>query len=416
MKKQFIVALAVLVTTFSFAQKKELKSAEKAIKDNNFAEAKSILSQVEPMLSSMDDKYKAQYYYLNAEALYANGSASNDDVTNALKSLSLVQGDYTEESSALKNNMIQSFVKKGNDAYETKDYSVSSKYFENAYRVSPKDTLYLYYAAVTATGVQEFDRALVLYEELEELNYTGIETEYFATDKESGELEIFQSKNIRDISVKGGTHLKPGQRQTESKQGEIVKNMALIYTNRGQNDKALAAMEKARKANPDDLNLLISQANLYFQTGDKEKFKSLLKEATEKDPNNPELQFNLGVMSQESGDFESAKKYYDKAIELDPTYTNAEINMAAMILDQEKGLIEEMNALGSSPADNKRYDELKLQRADIYKSAIPYLEAALKAEPSNLDAAKTLMNIYSATGDTEKYKALKAKVDTLSED
>ena len=416
MKKQFIVALAVLVTTFSFAQKKELKSAEKAIKDNNFAEAKSILSQVEPMLSSMDDKYKAQYYYLNAEALYANGSASNDDVTNALKSLSLVQGDYTEESSALKNNMIQSFVKKGNDAYETKDYSVSSKYFENAYRVSPKDTLYLYYAAVTATGVQEFDRALVLYEELEELNYTGIETEYFATDKESGELEIFQSKNIRDISVKGGTHLKPGQRQTESKQGEIVKNMALIYTNRGQNDKALAAMEKARKANPDDLNLLISQANLYFQSGDKEKFKSLLKEATEKDPNNPELQFNLGVMSQESGDFESAKKYYDKAIELDPTYTNAEINMAAMILDQEKGLIEEMNALGSSPADNKRYDELKLQRADIYKSAIPYLEAALKAEPSNLDAAKTLMNIYSATGDTEKFKALKAKVDSLSED
>ena len=416
MKKQFIVALAVLVTTFSFAQKKELKEAEKAIKDNNFAEAKSILSQVEPMLSSMDDKYKAQYYYLNAEALYANGSASNDDVTNALKSLSLVQGDYTEESSALKNNMIQSFVKKGNDAYETKDYSVSSKYFENAYRVSPKDTLYLYYAAVTATGVQEFDRALVLYEELEELNYTGIETEYFATDKESGELEIFQSKNIRDISVKGGTHLKPGQRQTESKQGEIVKNMALIYTNRGQNDKALAAMEKARKANPDDLNLLISQANLYFQSGDKEKFKSLLKEATEKDPNNPELQFNLGVMSQESGDFESAKKYYDKAIELDPTYTNAEINMAAMILDQEKGLIEEMNALGSSPADNKRYDELKLQRADIYKSAIPYLEAALKAEPSNLDAAKTLMNIYSATGDTEKFKALKAKVDSLSED
>lgn len=413
MKKQFIVALAVLATTFSFAQKKELKSAEKAIKDNNFAEAKSVLSQLEPMLSTMEDKYKAQYYYLNAEALYANGSANNDDVTEALKSIGLVQGDYVKESAELKKTMIQSFVKKGNDAYEKKDYSEASKYFENAYRVSPKDTLYLYYSAVTATGVQEFDRALVLYEELEELNYTGIETEYFATDKESGELEIFQSKNIRDISVKGGTHLKPGQRQTESKQGEIVKNMALIYTNRGQNDKALAAMEKARKANPDDLNLLISQANLYFQTGDKEKFKSLLKEATEKDPNNPELQFNLGVMSQESGDFESAKKYYDKAIELDPTYTNAEINMAAMILDQEKGLIEEMNALGSSQADNKRYDELKLQRADIYKSAIPYLEAALKTDPTNLDAAKTLMNIYSATGDTEKFKAMKATVESL---
>ena len=413
MKKQFIVALAIMVATFSFAQKKELKEVEKAIKDNNFAEAKSLLSKVEPMLSTMDDKYKAQYYYLNATALYANGSANNDDVSKALKSLGLVQGDYAEESKVLKNSMIQSFVKKGNEAYESKDYSVSSKNFENAYRVSPQDTLYLYYAAVTATGVQEFDRALVLYEELEELNYTGIETEYLAIDKETGEIEVFQSKNIRDISVKGGTHLKPTQRQTESKQGEIVKNMALIYTNQGNNEKALAALSRARKANPDDLNLLITEANLYFKLGDKDKFKNLLQEATERDPENPELQFNLGVISQESGDFESAKKYYDRAIELDPNYTNAEINMAAMLLDQEKGLIEEMNSLGSSPADNKRYDELKLERAEIYKSAIPYLEAALKSDPSNLDAAKTLMNIYSATGDTDKFKAMKATVESL---
>ncbi|PWK17118.1 tetratricopeptide repeat protein [Xanthomarina spongicola] len=413
MKKQFIVALAIMVATFSFAQKKELKEAEKAIKDNNFAEAKTLLSQVEPMLSSMDDKYKAQYYYLNAEALYANGSANNDDVAKALKSLGLVQGEYAEESKVLKNSMIQSFVKKGNEAYESKDYSVSSKNFENAYRVSPQDTLYLYYAAVTATGVQEFDRALVLYEELEELNYTGIETEYLAIDKETGEIEVFQSKNIRDISVKGGTHLKPTQRQTESKQGEIVKNMALIYTNQGDNEKALAALSRARKANPDDLNLLITEANLYFKLGDKDKFKDLLQEATERDPKNPELQFNLGVISQESGDLDSAKKYYDKAIELDPNYTNAKINMAAMLLDQEKGLIEEMNSLGSSPADNKRYDELKLERAQIYKSAIPYLESALKSDPSNVDAAKTLMNIYSATGDTDKFKAMKATVESL---
>ncbi|MCX7549451.1 tetratricopeptide repeat protein [Xanthomarina sp. F2636L] len=411
MKNQFIVALAITVTTFSFAQKKELKSVEKAIKSNNFAEAKSILDQLDP--SSMEDKYKADYYYLNAEALYANGSANNDDVTKALKSLGLVKGDLEAETAELKKTMIESFVKKANDAYESKDFSVSSKNFENAYRVSTKDTLYLYYAAITATGVQEFDRALVLFEELDDLGYTGVEKEYFAIDKETDKEEIFQSKSIRDLSVKAGTHLKPGQRNTESKQGEIAKNIALIYTSKGENDKALAAMTKARETNPDDLNLLISQANLYFQTGDKEKFKQLLTEATQKDPNNPELQFNLGVMSQESGDFDSAKKYYDKAIELDPTYTNAEINMAAMILDQEKGIIEEMNSLGSSTADNKRYDELKLKRTEIYKSAIPYLESVMKTDPTNVDAAKTLLNIYSATGDTAKYKAMKATVESL---
>jgi tetratricopeptide (TPR) repeat protein len=413
MKKQFIVALAVLATTFGFAQKKELKSAEKAIKDNNFAEAKTLLGQVEPMLSSMDEDQKAEYYFLNAEALFANGSANNDDITKALKSLSLVKGDLQVETEALRKTMVQTFVKKANEAYENKDYSVSSRNFENAYRISAQDTLYLYYAAITATGVQEFDRSLVLLEELDELGYTGIEVEYYAVDKETGQEEIFKSKSIRDLSVKGGSHIKPGQRNTESKQAEIVKDIALIYTSQGKNEQALAAMAKARAANPDDLNLLISEANLYFQLGDKEMFKKLLKEATAKDPNNPELQFNLGVMSQETGDFDSAKKYYDKAIELDPTYVNAEINMAAMILDQEKGLIEEMNSLGSSPADNKRYDELKLQRSEIYQSAIPYLESVMKVDPTNVDAAKTLMNIYSATGDTAKYKAMKATVESL---
>src|SRR5690606_22431163 len=114
MKTKFIAAFAILVTTFSFAQKKELKSAEKAIKKNNFAEAKSILGQLDP--ASMDDKYKAEFYYLNAEALYANGSANNDDVSKALKSLGLVQGSLDAESAALRRTWIEYLVKNENAA------------------------------------------------------------------------------------------------------------------------------------------------------------------------------------------------------------------------------------------------------------------------------------------------------------
>ena len=43
MKKQIIVALALLVSTLSFAQKNEIKAAEKAIKSGNFADAKSAI-------------------------------------------------------------------------------------------------------------------------------------------------------------------------------------------------------------------------------------------------------------------------------------------------------------------------------------------------------------------------------------
>ena len=60
MKKQVIIALAVLLSTFSVAQKKELRAVEKAIKDNNYSEAKASLSQVESMLPTMEAKYKSQ--------------------------------------------------------------------------------------------------------------------------------------------------------------------------------------------------------------------------------------------------------------------------------------------------------------------------------------------------------------------
>lgn len=87
--------------------------------------------------------------------------------------------------------------------------------------------------------------------------------------------------------------------------------------------------------------------------------------------------------------------------------------MAVAILSEEQSIIEEMNSLGSSAADNKRYDELKEARLSIYKEAVPYLEATLKLKPKNIDAAKTLMQIYSAIDNTVKFKEMKALVEKL---
>ena len=85
------------------------------------------------------------------------------------------------------------------------------------------------------------------------------------------------------------------------------------------------------------------------------------------------------------------------------------MNLAALILTEETAIIEEMNGLGNSAADNKRYDELKERRLDIYRKAIPYLEAVLDADPENEAAVKTLINMYSAIGEDGKAKTLREK-------
>ena len=413
MKNQFIIALALSVSAFSFAQKKELKAVEKAIKGANYAEAKSALKQAEALLPEMDSKLKAQYYYLFAKTLYAGGAGSTSDIDTALESLGKVEGSYTSEVAELKQSMVNGLVTKGNEAYEKKDFSVASKYFENAYKASTKDTLFLYYAAATAVNVQEYDRAIKLYEQLKDLGYTGIETEYYATNVETNQEEKFANKNLRDLQVKAKAFINPGERVTESKKPEIVKNIALIYVSQGKNEKAIDAMKAARKESPDDINLILSEANVHYKMGNNEEFRNLLEQATKMDPNNPELQYNLGVISGESGHPEEALAYYKKTVELDPKYVNAYINLAALTLAKEESIIKEMNGLGSSKKDDLRYDELREQRQELYKSAVPYLEKALELDSKNISAAKTLMNIYSILGEKAKHDKMKVLVDSI---
>ncbi|MDG5492889.1 tetratricopeptide repeat protein [Psychroserpens sp. SPM9] len=421
MKKLIVVALALLVSTLSFAQKNELKDAEKAIKSGNYADAKSAIQSAEALIGGADDKMKAKFYFLKGKAFYATGSVSNDDIGTAVESFDKAKAieasagklKYTKEIDEIKTTMLNTVLTKAQAALQNKEYMKSSAGFEKAYKMSPKDTLYLYYAASTAVTAQDYVTSLKFYEELRDLGYNGEGYQYYAMKKETGEEELFDNMVLRDAAVKTGEYIVPRNKKTPSKYAEIVKNIALIHLSNGDNEKALDAMKVARDQNPDDLGLLISEANVQLKMGNKIRFKELMEEATTKDPNNAELQYNLGVIAAEGGENEAARKYYEKAIALDPSYADAYNNMAVLILGTEKEIVEEMNSLGTSSADNKRYDELRAERTKIYEAAVPYLETALKLKPNSINAAQTLMNIYSATSQTDKFKAMKAKVEEL---
>ncbi|WP_458626281.1 tetratricopeptide repeat protein [Winogradskyella sp. PC D3.3] len=421
MKKLLTLVLVLAITSLSFAQKNEIKAIEKALKNSNFADAKSAASAAEALIGNMDDKSKAKFYLLKAKALYANGAGTDANVDEAITSLDNLKTleskmgklKYTQEANEMTTGMVNSFLTKANEAFTNKNYKVAAKGFEKVYRMSPKDTLYLYYAASSAVTEQDYDTALDYYLELKNMGYNGAEMNYYATNVETGEKERFADKAARDFSVKAKLHKDPKDEKSASKTAEIVKNIALIYVSQGENEKALGAMADARSENPDDIGLLLSEANVHLKMGNRDKFKSLMEEATQKDPNNAELQYNLGVLAAEGGNTEAAIKYYEKAVSINPNYVDAYTNIAVVILDGEAKIVEEMNSLGTSKADNKKYDELKEKRTQVYQQAIPYLEKALELKNTNVDAARTLMNIYSALGETDKFKAMRAKIEKI---
>lgn len=421
MRKQVVLGLAFMIGSFSFAQKKELKVAEKAIKSSNYADAKAAINSAEALISSMDDKTIAKFYFLKGQSLYANGAGSDSEITQALSSFDMLKDVeaksgkqvYTSKINGMKVDMSNNFIKKGSEAYEQKNFVSASNNFEKAYRVSVKDTMYLFNSAIVSVLAKDYKKALMNYNELMTLGYTGISLEYMATEIETGEEQTFPNQSLRDISIKTGTHENARNVKSTSKTAEMAKNIALIYVELGENEKAISALKIAKESSPNDFNLMISEANVYYKMGNTEKYKEIIKKALEIKPNDINLIFNLGVFAAEENDFETAKKYYEKAIEIDSTYTKAQMNMAALILNQEQDIIDEMNGLGTSAADNKKYDELKNKRQQLYKDAIPYLSQVLDVDSNNLAAMRTLMNIYSSLDDMPNFNAMKAKIEEL---
>jgi tetratricopeptide (TPR) repeat protein len=404
MKKQILALSLGVASMATFAQKAELKAAEKAIKKQQFAQAISSINAAEKLIANADDKYKAKFYFLKGKAYaakqdYATSAAAFNKLLAFEKEIDRER--YTKDAAPLLNKMIQDVSKKAVKVYnDGKDYDTAGKYFYLTYQLSPKDTSFMYNAAVAYTQSKNYEKALGYYKELKDMGYTGIETQYIATNKATGKVEPFSSKAQRDLMVRSKQYIKPTVRKTKSKVASMAKSVALILKEQGKTEEAINAMAEARKQNPKDLNLILNEAQLYIELERMDKFGELMSEAISLDPNNPILYYNLGVVNYNQGRVEDAKKYYEKAIELKPDYSDAYMNLAVTVLDKDKKIVEEMN---KNLSNFKKYDQLALQQKEVYKEALPFLEKADSLN-RNIDTVKTLMNIYEVLEMSDKAK------------
>lgn len=408
--KKLLTFLLLIFISFGYSQKKELRNANKFYDSGQYLSALDLLETSMSMFDSSDDKIKSQVMLL-----YGKIYTSTEDFELAIKSfnnsreLGVSEQDLNSEMNKLETAIITSAIADN----ETENFSDAAKKLKMVYDINPENNaLYLYYAASSAVNSNDLSLALEFYLILRDIKYEGIETKYYITDV-SNETEIeINSETEFNLLKKSKDYSNPREEETESKFPEIVKNIAIIYKQLGQNDMALAAIETARASNPDDVGLIITAANIYFELDDKEAFKLAMSEAIEKEPNNPILYYNLGVVSGELGEKESARTFYEKSIELDPTNENSYLNLVALILDAEQEIVNEMNSLGTSKSDNVRYDELKITREELYKECVPILKDLI-AISNDIEAIRTLMNIYGTLGDNTGYMEMKNLLDQL---
>ena len=419
--KYVLLASTMLISVATFAQKDQIKAAEKALKAGKSDEAKTILLDAESVITNATEAEKVQYYFVKGNVMLDLANKSVDKDAN----LSLAAGAFQElievEKASGKSKYTAQATKSVMDIKyklineaiadsKSDKHEVAAKKLYDAYLLDKKDTINLYYAASTYVNSRNYDAALKNYDELKKLNYSGKGTNYFAVNKLTSQEDMYLTAAERDRMIKLGTHEKPRTEVIPSKRGEIYKNVALILVQQGKSKEAQEAIVDARTANPEDTSLALTEANLYLEAKDYDTYKKLVADILVKNPNDADLVFNLGVISANAKNNVDAEKYYNRVIEINPAYTNAYINIAALKLENEKPIIDEMNKLGTSTNDMKRYDVLKKKREELFKSTIPFLKKAVELDPKNVDVAKTLMNVYSALEMTAEYKELKAKI------
>lgn len=426
MKKYITVSLSLLFAMGMYAQKSEIRTMKKimdkkAPTEADYKELQGIIDATAPYIGNASAEEQAEFYYHKGnyelqQALKANSVDALNKAADSFNKLKAAEADakrktFTDkfEAEILPVLRAQAF-QKALDFNTNKKFREATSVFKAIYDLD-KNPMNLYYAASTALSIPDYNISLEYYQELLDMNFTGEGVYYTALNKKTGERESFgDNKVMLDAAVKSGEYSQPKQEKEPSKKPEILKNMVLIYNQVNQKSRAAGLLEQARKESPNDMDLLLIEAEFHYQNKEMGKFENLMQEAVRKDPNNPNLYYNLGVINADAGNVEKAKEYYQNAIRLNPKYVDAHINLGVLALKDETNIVEKMNAItGFSAADNKKYEDLKKQRDAVLRGAIPHFEKVLSIEPDNQYAISNLVGIYGALDMTDKVNEYKAK-------
>ena len=147
MKTKILILLAIMVSMVGFSQKNEIKAADKALKSGNAAEAKTILEGAKSIIEGAEAKYQAQAYSVLGNA-YANLSEYKPAIETLRKVISIEEAagkkKFTADAQQKLSQMTADLINAAVEDNNNKDYKAGAEKLYMGYKLSPKDTLYLY--------------------------------------------------------------------------------------------------------------------------------------------------------------------------------------------------------------------------------------------------------------------------------
>jgi len=368
--------MALVFVGVGFAQRSNRTSAYMYLEKGQLLKAKEKIDLAIVNPKTKEDAktwlYYGRVYYAIAssplpafENLDKNAGVKSLEALKKAKELD-VKHKFTKEANEYLKKLTIVFYTEGADGFKQKDYPKAIEYFQDAFKVSQ------YTNAFDTTAAFNIGISGVLGKN------PKVAAEYLkkCIDVNFNEPRIYIYYN-RALQQMGDT-------------AAAQKSIAL-----------------GRTRYPENLSLLLEEAQLYLERGEANKLINSLKEAIVKQPKNPSnanFNFLIGKSYDDMGKKDMAEDYYKKALAINPKFFEAVYNIGAIYVNDASKLQKEANNLPLEEV--KAYNALNTKANGKLKVAVPWLERALQIRPTDAPTIHALKETYTRLKMNVKLKAL----------
>lgn len=401
MKKLLASAIMACGILMLQGQGAKVLNAYNYMNDNELVKAKGEIDQAITHEKTMSDGKTWYYRGLIYEKIYKNSLAMKEGTEDllypelqAVKEGSVLTAvESFEKSIELGSRKINMSEVKGHHAemsmwayqegvnyYNEKDFGDAAKYFETCFDIKKDyqqiDTMAAYNAGLAYKLAKNNTKA-------EELIKYCIETGY---QVEQGYLDLLHMYKEAGDEEKYKSTLKEAREKLPNNQ-DIIQEEINVYLESQEYDKALVNLDQAIANDPS------SKALIYARGIILDNQQSTLRAAGKEDEANEA--------------YAKAEADYKKVVELDPEGFDGNYSLGALYYNRGAELLNEANNI----LDDAKYKVAKAAAEKQLTAALPYLEKAHALNAEDIDTMTSLKTIYARTNQTEKYDAMKEKLE-----
>jgi tetratricopeptide (TPR) repeat protein len=187
--------------------------------------------------------------------------------------------------------------------------------------------------------------------------------------------------------------------------GCFFNNLGNVYSDIGDMDTALSALEKAVAINPTLSESRANLGNVYLEKGRVNDAVQQYRAALDLNPGDPKTYNNLGNAYMAIEQLYDASSSYRRAVQLDPNFVDPYRNLALLYVKQERyaEALSNLNQVLAIDSQNhqiySQLGELHYRRGD-YEKGVAQFRKALRLKPDSAEAYYGLGICYEKLGRT----------------